>query len=71
MSEGSYRALRKSLQLTSPAQLGPRAQVTPTPVLQVLGLTWCKLKPHSPVYASGPCPFQKGGKSLEFCIVRA
>lgn len=70
-AEGSYRALRKSSQPTSPAHLGPRAQVTPTPVLQVLGLTWCKLNPRSLPYASGPCPFPKGAKSLELCIVLA
>jgi len=59
------------LQPTSPAQLGHRAQVTHTPVLQVLGLTWCKLKSHSPVYVLGPRPFLKGGKSVELCIVLA
>lgn len=60
MSEGSYRALGKSSQPTSPAQ------VTSTPVLQVSTLTWCKLRPHFQLHTWGPCPFPKGGKSLEF-----
>lgn len=63
VSEGSYRALGKSSQPKSPAQ------VTSTSVLQLSRLTWCKLRAHFPLYTWGPCPFPKGGKSLKLCIV--
>lgn len=65
VSEGSHRALGKNSQPKSPAQ------VVSTPVLQVLRLTWCKLRPHFPLYTWSPCPFPKGGKSLELSIVLA
>lgn len=65
VSEGSHRALGNSSQPKSPAQ------VTSTPVLQVLRLTWCKLRPRFSLYTWSPCPFPKGGKSLELCIVLA